>query len=240
MYSCRSLFIFSITGAGACLVVVGVVGERHFHLDRLAQVVDHQRVGARVRVRDLLLVGPVHPDPLVGVGIARIAIVGLGQPVVVYRPLRGGQRLAHPRRARNGRVARRGVVAGALRAFQGDVVAHRPGETRIEPGPDSGSHRVGGGDFEGRAADMAGERIGGVRKIARELEFEPTRATDKDAIERVAGAVIRKVVVGPDGGVGARRGRNAVRAPNDAAIDLLNLARTGPELGLGKRGWGEA
>ena len=81
-----------------------VVGEGHLDLEGLAQVGVDQGVGARILARNVRLVRAVHPDPLVRVG-------GAGQPVGVGNA--GGdrrQRLAHLRRARDGRRARRGGV----------------------------------------------------------------------------------------------------------------------------------
>ena len=80
-----------------------VVGEGHPHLEGLAQVGVDQDVGARILARNVRL-RAVHPDPLVRVG-------GAGQPVGVGNARgRGRQRLAHLRRARDGRRARRGGV----------------------------------------------------------------------------------------------------------------------------------
>ncbi len=90
--------------AGQRLVVAGIVGEAHRHLDRLALVRRHQRVGARRRLGDGRLGGVVHPDPLVRVADA-------GQPVGIHDG--GGdrrQRLPDLRRARDRRRARRKVV----------------------------------------------------------------------------------------------------------------------------------
>ncbi len=90
--------------AGQRLGVAGIVGEAHRHLDRLALVRRHQRVGARRRPGDVRLGGVVHPDPLVRVADA-------GQPVGIHDG--GGarrQRLPDLRRARDRRRARRKVV----------------------------------------------------------------------------------------------------------------------------------
>ena len=107
--------------AGQRLRGFEIVGEAHPHLEGLAQFGVDQGVGRVGRVGDVHRVRGavgVHPDPLVRVG-------GAGQPVVIHDA--GGdrrQRLAHLRRARDGRRARRGgvgrIVVGHRHLHAGD------------------------------------------------------------------------------------------------------------------------
>ena len=101
--------------AGERLGVVGVVGEAHLHLDRLALVGRHQRVGARRRAGDVRLGAAVHLNPLERVADG-------GQPVGIHDG--GGdrrQRLPDLRRAGDRRRARRGGVRGGAGGGVGDV-----------------------------------------------------------------------------------------------------------------------
>ena len=99
------------------LGIVLVVGERHhLHLDLLAHVRRGKDVGLRGLPRDVRLVRHavrVHPHPLVGVGVARIAVFRIRLAVRVRdAACRRRQGPAHLRRAGDRRLARRRGVGG--------------------------------------------------------------------------------------------------------------------------------
>ena len=118
--------------AGAALGITGVVLEADLDLQLLALVRRYRRVGLRGSVGCDVTLGVVgvDPDPLVGVGVAAVAAIRLGQAVGVGdAPLVGGQGLAHPRRAGDAGLAR-GRAVGAGRGYDREAylnfVACRP------------------------------------------------------------------------------------------------------------------
>ena len=143
--------------AGERLGVAGVVGEAHLHLDRRAQVVGHQRVGARRRRGDVRL-GAVggHPDPLV-------RVAGGGQPVVIHDG--GGdrrQRLPDRRRPGDRRRARRGVVgAGLDRAVDLDLARPVAAECENSRGIMGTSGKL----FHAPARGGGGGRVGALNTV---------------------------------------------------------------------------
>ena len=101
-----------VAGKRAIVKAPEIFEDHHLHLDRLALVGGNQRVGEGCRARNVGLVAAVNPDPLDGGGgVVHRKEESIIQSVHIRNVARRRrQHLAHLRRARDPRLARRRVV----------------------------------------------------------------------------------------------------------------------------------